>query len=151
MKYFLFILISIIYTASETISGSVSKVIDGDTIIILMQGNIQERIRLADIDAPETGQDFSEKSRLYLSALIAGKTVEIEYKERDMYGRILGTVYVDGINVNEEMVKSGLAWNYYYSRNKRMAELEAQAKNEKKNIFSVPNPIQPYDYRRGKR
>lgn len=130
-------------------TGKVVKVLDGDTIVILLSGNKQERIRLLDIDAPEKGQPFGDKSKQYLSDMVAGKTVRIEYKERDQYGRILGTVFVDGKIVNEEMVKVGLAWQYYYSKNKRFAEFEAEAKRKRLNIFSDPNAINPYLYRRG--
>ena len=151
MKYLLTVLLLLNYVSLENLTGKVVKVTDGDTITILTDGNKQERIRLADIDAPERNQPYYEKSRLFLSDMVAGKTVTVEYKGRDQYGRILGTVIIENINVNEELVKVGLAWNYYYSRNKRMIELEAEAKRKKLNIFSDKNPINPYDYRRGKR
>ena len=151
MKYLLSILFLTCFTAAETMTGIVVKVTDGDTVTVLVAGNRQEIIRLADIDAPEKGQPFSEKSRIFLSDMVAGKTVRVEYSRRDLYGRILGVVFVDGKNVNEELLKAGLAWNYHYSRNKRYAELEAEAKRQRLNIFSERNPVSPYDYRRGKR
>jgi hypothetical protein len=80
----------------------------------------RKKIRLADIDAPEKGQDFSEKSRQFLASLVAGKTVRVEGAKRDRYRRILGVVYVDGVNVNEAMVKEGLAWRYHYCKDKKI-------------------------------
>ena len=151
MKYFILSLLLISWTTTETIRGKVVRVADGDTITILVAGNKQERIRLADIDAPERGQEFSEKSRQLLSSLVAGKTVRVEYSGRDMYGRILGTVCVGRKNVNEEMVRQGLAWEYRTNRNKKIKELQAEAQRKRLNIFSARNPINPYDYRRGKR
>jgi len=151
MKYWLTVLFLLSFTALETMVGRVVKVTDGDTINILIDGNKQERIRFLDIDAPETGQPFSEKSRKFVSDMVAGKTVRVEYSRRDQYGRILGTVFVDGKNVSEELLKAGLAWNYYYSRNKRYAELEAEAKRKGLNIFSERNPVNPYDYRKAKK
>ena len=152
MKYLLSILLLITYVSpSNTLTGRVVKVADGDTITILTDGNRQVRIRLLDIDAPEKGQDFSEKSRRYLADLVAGKTVTVEWSTKDRYGRILGTVYADNINVNEEMVKAGLAWKYRYSRNIRIAQFESIAKQQKLNIFSLPNPINPYYYRQSLR
>ena len=147
MKYFLFFVLLIGWAASETITGKVVRVIDGDTVVLLVAGNKQERIRLADIDAPERGQDFSDKSRQLLSSLVAGKTVRVEYSGRDMYGRILGTVYVGRKNINEEMVRQGLAWEYRFNRNKRIKDLQAEAQRKRLNIFSERNPINPYDYR----
>jgi len=151
MKSLLTIILLITYTTTYTLTGRVVKVADGDTITILTDGNRQVRIRLLDIDAPEKGQDFSDKSRRYLAELVAGKTVTVEWSRKDRYGRILGTVYADNINVNEEMVKAGLAWKYRYSRNKRIAQLESIAKQQKLNIFSLPNPTNPYLYRQSQR
>ena len=152
MKYVLMVLLFIGCTATaETITGRVVRVADGDTFTLLTAENKQERIRLADIDAPEKGQDFSEKSRLFLAELVAGKTVRVEYRSRDQYRRILGVVYVDGKNVNEEMVRQGLAWEYRTNKNARIKELQADAQRKRLNIFSMPNPVNPYDYRRGKR
>jgi len=151
MKQFLLILLWFVFNPSDTLTGRVVRVIDGDTIIILLNGNIQERIRLADIDAPETGQEYSEQSRLYLSEMVAGKAVQIEYEERDIYGRILGTIFVDGKNVNEEMVHAGLAWEYKYNKNAKIRELQKEAQSRGINIWSSKNPIDPYDYRRIKK
>jgi len=150
MKHIIGVIFLIIFSATDILTGRVIRVADGDTITILLAGNIQERIRLADIDAPELGQPFSEQSRLYLSELCAGKTVTIEYKERDIYGRILGVVIVDGINVNEAIVREGLAWEYKYNTNGRIRELQEEAQLKKINIWSDENPVNPYDYRREK-
>jgi endonuclease YncB( thermonuclease family) len=139
------------FPVTQTLSGRVVKITDGDTFTLLTADNRRERIRLAGIDAPEKGQDFSEKSRRHLASLIAGKSVKVEYKTKDMYGRILGTVYAGSVNVNEEMIRSGLAWQYRYDRSKTFAALQRQAKTEKLNIWSLANPVSPYDYRKQKR
>lgn len=151
MKVLLTVLFFICLTTTETMTGKVVKVTDGDTVVILTAGKKQERIRLLDIDAPERKQPYYDKASSYLSEMVFGKRVTVEYSKRDRYGRVLGTVYVDGKNVNEEMIRAGLAWNYHYSKNQKHAELETEAKEKKLNIFSVPNPINPYDYRRGQR
>ena len=149
MKAFVYLLLFITFTSSNSLTGKVVRVVDGDTIIVLLNGNKQERIRLLNIDAPEKGQDYSAKSTQFLSDLIAGKTVRVEYKSRDQYKRILGTVFIDDINVNEEIVKNGLAWNYYYSKDKRLISLQEEAQKNKLNIFSMKNPINPYHWRKG--
>ena len=148
MKYIFSILVLFVLSQKEVMIGKVVRVADGDTITVLVEGNKNERIRLSDIDAPEHGQDFSEKSRLYLADMVAGKIVRIEYKERDMYGRILGTVFINGKNVNEEMVRVGLAWEYKYNKNEKITELQQEAKEKKLNIWRDKNPINPYDYRK---
>jgi micrococcal nuclease len=150
-KYIVCFILSLFLVADKNITGKVVKVTDGDTITLLTSDNRQEKIRLDGIDAPEKKQDYGEKSRQYLASLVAGKTVRIEYKNKDRYGRILGTVYVGSLNVNEEMISKGLAWQYKYNKDKNMAKLQAEAKAKKLNIWSVKNPVDPYDYRKSRR
>jgi micrococcal nuclease len=96
----------------------VVRVTDGDTIKV--ENKIKTSIiRLVGIDAPETskkkneaGQPFSQKSTKHLASLVLNKSVEIKSYVNDRYGRILGIDYVDGKNVNLEMVKAGLAEVY---------------------------------------
>ncbi len=51
-------------------------------------------------------------SRKHLASIVAGKQVMIEYQKRDRYGRIVGKVWVSGIDVCLEQVKAGFAWHY---------------------------------------
>ena len=71
------------------------------------------------IDAPETskkknqpGQPLSRKSTKYLANLVLNKSVEVKSYGTDRYGRTLGVVFVDGKDINLEMVKAGLAEVY---------------------------------------
>lgn len=85
---------------TDPLLGKVVKVIDGDTITVLV--NHQEmKIRLNAIDAPERGQDFGQKSKEALADLVFGKDVRIETHGKDRYGRTIGDVYVGGTFVNE--------------------------------------------------
>ncbi len=95
-----------------------TRVTDGDTITVTQNG-FKTKIRLVGIDAPEKsrkkhapGQPFSQTSTKYLAALVLNKYVDIVPYGNDRYGRTLGVVYVDGKNVNLEMVKAGLAEVY---------------------------------------
>ena len=99
-------------------SYKVIYVFDGDTIRVVDQGG-EVKVRLVGIDSPETrkgekkpGQPFSQKSKKYLMTLVLGKTVEITSYGRDDYNRILGVVYLDGVSINFEMIRSGLAEVY---------------------------------------
>ena len=96
----------------------VVRVTDGDTIKVVNNGKAST-IRLVGIDAPETskkknqpGQPFSRKSTKYLVNLVLNKSVEVKSYGTDRYGRTLGVVFVDGKNVNLEMIKAGLAEVY---------------------------------------
>jgi micrococcal nuclease len=93
----------------------VNRVYDGG-IIKAKNGGIEIKVRLVGIDAPgisnkkrETGQRFSQRSRKHLAALILNKTVDIKGYGLDGNNRLLGVVFVNGMNVNLEMVRSGMA------------------------------------------
>ena len=96
----------------------VTRVTDGDAVKVT--GNdVKMTIRLVGIDAPETskkknepGQPFSQKSTKHLAGLVLNKSVEIKSYGTDRYGRTLGVVFVDGKDMNLEMVKAGLAEVY---------------------------------------
>jgi micrococcal nuclease len=62
-----------IASIADTISGRVIGISDGDTITVLESGNKQTRVRLAQIDAPESHQDFGQASKQALSGLVYGQ------------------------------------------------------------------------------
>lgn len=101
-----------IATLADTLTGRVVKVVDGDTIYVLDSNYEQHKICLTGIDAPERKQAYGLASRKYLSSIVAGQQVMIDYQKRDRYGRIVGKVLVDGIDACSEHVKAGFAWHY---------------------------------------
>jgi endonuclease YncB( thermonuclease family) len=137
---------------NETLKGKVVSVADGDTITILTDGNTRVRIRLYGIDAPERGQDYGTKARQYLNDLCYGKNVRVETKGVDRYNRVLGVVYVADLNLNKEMVRQGLAWYYsYYVEDSELEALEQSARRQNLNIWSMKNPVPPYEHRKSKK
>jgi len=105
----LFLLLISITVQGETFSGKVVGVKDGDTIVVMKDG-APVIIRLNGIDCPENGQDFGTKAKQATSELCFNKFVKVEVKELDRYGRTVATIILpDGKNLNEELVKSGLA------------------------------------------
>jgi endonuclease YncB( thermonuclease family) len=76
-----------IITSAATLTGTVTKVHDGDTITIRDAQGRKETVSLADIDAPEKGQQHSRITQAALSDRIGLKRVRIEWKKRDDSGR----------------------------------------------------------------
>jgi hypothetical protein len=114
-------------------------------------GNNQHKIRLNGIDAPEKSQAFGQKSREYLASLVSGKNVTVVYKSKDRYGRVLGTVFADSVNVNLEMLRGGYAWHYKrYDSTPAFAAAELEARKERRGLWIDPNPIQPEEFRHPK-
>ncbi|MCG3684058.1 thermonuclease family protein [Aliarcobacter butzleri] len=127
------------------------KVSDGDTITVLTSDKTQYKIRLNDIDAPEKKQAFGNKSKDNLAKYIAGKTVKVEYKTKDKYKRILGTIYYNNIDINLKQVKDGYAWVYKkYSKNKDYYNAEKVSRENKKGLWIDKNPIAPWEFRKKK-
>ena len=128
------------------ISGQVVKISDGDTITILTQEKQQVKVRLYGIDAPEKKQPYGQKSKQFLSNLIAGRSVEIQEKGKDRYKRVLGIVYLDGQDINAQMVLSGYAWAYVkYSKIYVGQELKARSQNLG---LWRDKPIPPWEWRK---
>jgi micrococcal nuclease len=72
----------------------------------------QVKIRLAEIDAPESGQRYGQKSKQALSDMVFGKNLVVRAQTTDRYGRTVGRPYVGDLDVCEEMVRIGAAWAY---------------------------------------
>ena len=112
----------------------------------------QYKIRLHGIDAPEKKQAFGNASRKFLSGLVANREVRVTYTKRDRYGRIVGIVYLDGRDVNLEMLKAGLAWHYKkYDSTPAYAQAEAEARAAKRGLWQDKSPIEPESFRKAKR
>lgn len=121
---------------------------DGDTLTCLDENNQQQKVRLAEIDAPELGQDFGKVSREALASMVFGKTVEVVDEGKDRYGRWLGHVLVNGADVNREMVATGNAWHYAaYSRDTSLAQLQSQARGQQVGLWAQPDPVAPWQFR----
>ena len=127
----------------------VDSVTDGDTVRGTINGQ-SYRIRLQCIDAPEIRQDYGSQARNQLSRLIGNGRVEFEQDDVDRYGRLLGYIYVNGRNINREMVSRGAAWNYEYYCGNRFAREMRSAYRARRGLWSRSNPISPYCFRQGR-
>ena len=140
-------------SSSETHGYKVVGIKDGDTYVVLIDGK-EQVIRLEHIDCPEKKQDFGEVAKQFLSNQIFGKQVEVEEKDIDRYGRTIGIVFTDKhINVNGALLKAGLTWHYVYfdKNNPAWDNLEREARAAKKGLWSGPNPIEPWNFRKQKK
>ena len=138
-------------TFAVTISGTVTRVSDGDTVWVTDAQRYRHKIRLLDIDAPESSQTFGAESTARLKALVGGRAVRVTYSERDKYGCILGTVWLDGADINMQMVREGMAWCYHYAKNERYAAAQAAARTRKVGLWADPGAQDPWSYRKSQK
>jgi endonuclease YncB( thermonuclease family) len=111
--------------ASADIVGKVAYVYDGDTFLL----DSGVKVRLASIDAPETGKNkspdgyFAQKAWMALKGMISRKRVRVEAETKDRYGRVIGWVYTSGGDlVNETMLRTGNAIFYKHKGNSSVLE-----------------------------
>lgn len=116
---------------------SVSKVIDGDTIVLFTG----EKIRYIGINAPEMGMPFYSEAKKENEDLVLGKNVSIEYdrEKRDQHGRVLAYVFVGRIFVNYELLRKGLVFLYRDENNRKhrklLLEAEEEARENRRNLW----------------
>ena len=153
---FLLLLVKTVPRFGLTSTGTyrVLSVIDGDTI--MLEG-LDTQVRYLEIDAPEIpteespGDPLSLEAKKFNESLVDGKMVRLEFDEEkyDYYGRMLAYVYVDGLFVNHEMVRSGLARAFIIKPNDKheriIHEAEEQAKRGRKGIWGDHKRFKPPD------
>ena len=154
----MFLIVAVIYTvtaqAEEMLVGRVIAIKDGDTLIILTADKTQVTIRLAEIDTPEKGQPYSTKAKQALSAMAYGKTAAVIVQTEDRYGRLVGRVYVNALDVNAAMVRNGHAFVYRrYAKDENLYHLEQVAIDEEIGLWALPEVqrVPPWTWRKLKR
>lgn len=124
---------------AATHEGWVSWVMDGDTLLVVMDEHQEPvKIRVKDIDAPETCQPGGEASRDAMIALAMRQRVEVEWVAEDVYGRQVARVRRGDLDLGAEMVRSGMAWAYRFRTGKGpYARLQRQAQKDRVGLFSA--------------
>jgi endonuclease YncB( thermonuclease family) len=143
--------------AAQTMTARVVGVTDGDTITVLAPGNVQHRIRLAGIDAPERNQAFGTRSKQNLSRLVFGKTVTLDCGKEEFYGRLVCRVLLpNGDDADLDQVQAGMAWHYkQFEREqtprdqKLYADAEDAARAARRGLWADVHVIPPWDFRHG--
>lgn len=158
MSHFLLVLVSILLAlpaSSAELIGRIVGITDGDTLTLLDAARQQHKIRLAGIDAPESHQPFGQRSKTNLSALAFNKEVIADCTKVDKYKRLICKVAVNGIDINLEQVKAGMAWHYkQYAREQTLRDredyevAEFNAKIRRFGLWADKNPEPPWEWRK---
>jgi endonuclease YncB( thermonuclease family) len=140
------------------VSGRVVGVADGDTVTVLDTTKTQHKVRLQGIDAPEKAQAFGQRSKEYLSDQVFGRQVTVQYDKRDRYGRLVGTVFLAGVDVNVRQVTAGMAWHYKQYQQEQSpaarqayAAAEEEARRAQRGLWRDADPVPPWEHRRSRR
>lgn len=126
----------------------VATVHDGDTVTCIDPGGAAHKIRLLGIDAPEYRQPYGDAARAALAAKVAGGGVQVRGTAHDQHGRLLGTLWIDGRNLNRELVAEGLAWVFGgFAPDEDLLATEAEARRLRRGLWADAHPIPPADWR----
>lgn len=127
----------------------VERVVDGDTLLLV--GG--QRVRLIGIDTPETvrpdhpPEPFGAEASAFTKQLVAGREVRLEFDRQriDRYGRALAYVYVDGLLLNEEIIRHGYSraatrFPFRADMQRRFLAAQAEAREAGRGIWSTSPP-----------
>ena len=140
-------------TAVQPGMYAIDHFIDGDTIAVNMNGNI-EKVRFIGVDTPETHkpntpvQCYGEQAAAFTKQQIGGGRVRLEADpkstDRDRYNRLLRYVYLpNGTNLDETIIQNGYGFYYPYfpfTKSAQFAQAEAQAQVAHKGLWQSCKP-----------
>jgi micrococcal nuclease len=132
---------------SQTYQGSIIRVIDGDTYVFQTEeGSFV--VRMQGIDAPERDQPYSKESASFLEKYLNWEAIVIK-TGMDRYGRTLGTLIIDSIDINMLSIKNGCTWHFKkYSKDQDYANAELYASSNKIGLWSLDNQVPPWEWRK---
>jgi endonuclease YncB( thermonuclease family) len=160
MKVFFLIILLTVSAYSQAFEAVVVSVKDADTLSFKHSDGNVDNARMVGLDAPEVArsskeiaQPFGDKCKQFLALLIEGKTVSIETSRRDLYGRNLARVLLNGLDVNLTIIQAGCGWLYYpngINTNLRASYENAfqTAKNARIGLFSRSRYVTPTVWRK---
>jgi endonuclease YncB( thermonuclease family) len=147
------------------VSGTVLRIADGDTILLLTTDGRRQSIRIAGIDAPEPAQPFGRESRAYLARLVAAGEVRAECPQTDRRGSIVCKVWArptdcptcaQTVDIGLAQIAGGMAWWYRrYGLDQSAADRaryeseEQAARSNTRGLWVDAKPVPPWDWRRG--
>jgi micrococcal nuclease len=135
---------------SQTYKGKIIQVVDGDTYFF-QSGREKLKVRMFGIDAPEGNQPFGQESIGFISKYLE-RNATLVVHSHDQYKRALGTLFVDGQDINLLMVRDGYAWYFKrYLDDKQYAAAQETARKNKSGLWALPNPVQPWNWRKDER
>lgn len=142
----------------ETLTGFISAITDGDTLVLLDDQKSTHKIRVNGIDAPEKAQAFGAKSTAHLGSLAFNRTAVADCPKTDRYGRKVCKVVVDGQDVGLAQIRAGMAW--WFERYKAdqtpedretYAGAEAGARQQRVGLWVDRSPMAPWEWRKGRK
>ncbi|MCY7375076.1 MAG: thermonuclease family protein [Pyrinomonadaceae bacterium] len=139
--------------AQSTIGGQVTEIVDGKTVVIETYANGKITAELQYIEVPEAEQPFHQIAREHLGVLVLNQKVELKARGFTPT-RTVGQLFVKGVDVGQQMIRDGAAWYAVLEKSGQDATQsgiyqsnEAQAKSEKRGVWSIADLKPPWQIR----
>lgn len=135
--------------AAATFDATVIETIDGDTVVVQFANGERDTVRMLGVDTPETHhptkpvQCFGPEASDYTHVRLLGRsvTLELDVERRDIYGRLLAYIRVDGARYNDELLRLGYARLLVIPPNgdhaRAMLAAELAAKEEERGLWGA--------------
>ena len=130
-------------------SATVTRVVDGDTIVVKYSDGRSDKVRFIGVDTPETHkpgtpiQCFGPEAERFTRAQLAGRRIglELDREPRDRYGRLLAYIYLNGQRFEDTLLKLGYARQLTIRPNNRYARdllaLSIDAKRARRGLWNT--------------
>lgn len=153
---------------AEELRGRVIGLSDGDTVTVLDANKTRHRVRIAGIDAPERGQPGAQRSKESLFALVYEQPVRVQWKKRDRFDGIVGTIWVAApdspcrgkpdcpmtVDVGLVQITIGRAWWFRKHADEQSPEerrryefAEQEARARKAGLWRDGTAVPPWEWR----
>ena len=147
------LLLAAVAACAETLAGVVIVVIDGDTVLFKPDhygaaSRAFLKVRLVDIDAPEQDQPHGVAATQTLKDMALKKHADLEIVATDVYGRKLGWLMIDELQVNAELVRRGHAWSSSRDAKDPLRMLQDEARLTHLGLWQDADPVPPWIWRR---
>ncbi len=140
-------------------TGRVAHVSDADTVRVVVASTCtvracpsvgeSVRVRLAEIDAPESDQPYGDEATAALVELIDGVTLKVVQTDTDHYGRAIGQLVYQDVWINGWLVGEGHAWVYpRYADSPELFEWQDEAREARRGLWAADDPMEPWLWRR---
>ena len=135
------------------LTGQVTRVIDGDSLMLKTALGNQLELRLAGIDAPELDQPFGTRAAAGLRSRVLGKEIAVVLHGADRYGRLLGCPQIAGEDLCHTLVAAGQAWAYgHVAGSDRYDAAQAEAQRRRLGLWrTTVDPQPPWHWRTQRR
>lgn len=111
-----------------TFQGTVTSIVDGDTVHVILSNKSALTVRLDGIDTPERGEPFSAQATRATRVMLFSKQVALTATDVDRYGRLVARLKVEGVDAGLELVRQGLACHFTrYSSDPALAQAQVNA------------------------